>query len=273
MTRRALRALATIAATVLFSSILVGFSAAETGELQGRTVTASLNGQGALLSMPSGEGEPKGIVLWFHGQGGMASNRIEGPWLDSLRRDGWVIASGDLHVTSWGNAASTADARRLIDWAEEETGLDVKVWVSGSMGGAVSINALNFGIESPPCWYGVKPAISLTQMDKVPGGPGYIKSAYAGRVPPKRNPVRNLDTLSIATRYRVVASKDDHWVIYNQNTGPLIRTLEKNGADVSLLKAKGLHMDPSHFNSRDLVDFANSCVEPETGGDTASASG
>lgn len=261
MMRRIVGLMVVAISTLLLSSALVGFSTVETGELQATQVTTTLDGQEALLTLPAGDGTPKGLVLFFHGQGGTASNKIEEPWLESLSRDGFAIASGDLHITSWGNEASTTDVRNLIDWAEEQTGLTTSVWVSGSMGGAVSLNAMNFGIESPTCWYGVKPAISLTQMDKVPGGPGYIKKAYAGAVPPERDPVKNLDSLSIATRYRVVASPQDHWVIYDQNAGPLINTLESNGAAVSLLEAEGLHMDPSHFNNFDVVDFANSCVE------------
>lgn len=268
--RRIASLVAVAISTLLLSSILVGFATAETGELEAKQVTTVLNGQDALLTLPAGDGTPKGLVLFFHGQGGTASNKIEEPWLESLSRNGFAIASGDLHVTSWGNEASTKDVRSLIDWAEAESGLPVSVWVSGSMGGAVSLNAMNFGIEAPKCWYGVKPAISLTQMDKVPGGPGYIKNAYAGRVPRERDPIRNLESLSIATRYRVVASPDDHWVLYDQNAAPLIRTLRENGAAVSLLEAEGLHMDPSHFNNFDVVDFAKSCVDAGFG--TASAS-
>ena len=180
----------------------------------------------------------------------------------------WVIASSDFHSTSWGNEASTDDTRRLVDWAEDQTGLDVELWVAGSMGAAVSLNALNFGVQPPPCWYGVKPAISLTQMDYVPGGPKFIASAYGGAVPTERDPVRNLGSLPLDTRYRVVASKDDNWVLYDQNSEQLIAALTDLGAEVSLLPARGLHEDPSHWNAPDLLRFADSC----TGGDTVLAS-
>ncbi len=244
---------------VVLALLVVGFATVSTGERAGKVVTTKLSGQGARLSFPAGDGTPKGIALWFHGQGGNAANRVEGPWLESLRRGGWVIASSDFHFTSWGNAASTEDARRLVQWAEAETGLEVKVWVSGSMGGAVSLNALNFGVRPPACWYGVKPAISLTQMENVPGGRKFIAAAFNGKVPVDRDPVRNLDSLPTTTRYRVVASRDDHWVLYDENSGPLIATLTGLGADVSLLRATGLHEDPSHWNAPDLVEFAESC--------------
>ena len=251
-------------AIATFVALMVGFTTASSGERTGRIVTTKLAGQNARLSYPSGTGTPKGVALWFHGQGGNAANRVQGPWLEALRRGGWVIASSDFHRTSWGNADSTDDARRLVEWAEDETGLDVKIWVSGSMGGAVALNALNFGVQPPPCWYGVKPAISLTQMDNVPGGRKFIAAAFNGKVPVDRDPVRNLDSLPISTRYRVVASQDDHWVLYDENSGPLITTLSGLGADVSLLRATGLHEDPSHFNAPDLVDFAETCRSDES---------
>jgi len=244
--------------------VVVGFTTASTGEQGGSVVRGKLDGQTVRLSLPSGDLEPKGIALWFHGQGGGANHRVESPWLEALRRDGWVIASSDFHSTSWGNEASTEDTRLLIEWAEEKTGLDVELWVSGSMGGAVSLNALNFGVEAPPCWYGVKPAISLTQMDNVPGGPKFIASAYGGAVPSERDPVRNLASLPVDTDYRVVASKDDHWVLYDENTEPLIDTLVERGGDVSLLPARGLHEDESHWDAPDLVEFADSCLEGES---------
>lgn len=252
-------------AVLAFVLVAVGFTPASTGEQPGSVVRSNLAGQTVRLSLPSGDGEPKGIALWFHGQGGGANHRVESPWLEALRRDGWVIASSDFHETSWGNEASTDDTRRLIEWAEAKTGLDVELWVSGSMGGAVSLNALLFGAPAPPCWYGVKPAISLTQMDKVPGGRKFIASAYDGNVPVERDPVRNLDALPLDIDYRVVASKDDHWVRYDENSEPLIDTLVDRGAAVSLLPARGLHEDPSHWDAPDLLEFADGChAEVET---------
>ncbi len=251
-------------AVLAFVFLAVGFTTATTGEQSGSVVRSTLAGQAVRLSLPSGDGEPKGIALWFHGQGGGVDHRVESPWLEALRRDGWVIASSDFHETSWGNEASTDDTRRLVDWAEAETGLDVELWVAGSMGGAVSLNAILFGVEAPPCWYGVKPAISLTQMDRVPGGQKFIAGAYDGAVPVERDPIRHLDDLPLDTDYRVVASKDDHWVLYDQNTERLIDTLVERGAEVSLLPARGLHEDPSHWSAPDLVRFADSCLAEET---------
>ena len=253
------------AAVLVASFLVVAALSASSGEHGGSVIRDRLAGQVVRLSLPSGSGTPKGIALWFHGQGGGADHRVESPWLESLRRDGWVIASSDFHETSWGNEASTDDTQRLIDWARAKTGLDVELWVSGSMGGAVSLNALNFGVQPPPCWYGVKPAISLTQMDLVPGGRKFIAGAYDGTVPTERDPVRNLSRLPLETRYRVVASKDDSWVLYDQNSEPLIDTLVERGADVSLLPARGLHEDESHWDATDLVNFADACLSvPDT---------
>lgn len=255
----AVKGVVTVALTVLLVGLLVGATTAPSGETDGAIQVVELEGQDAQLTFPSGDGEPQGIAVWFHGQGGNAANRVDGPWLQALRRAGWVIASSDFHFTSWGNEASTEDARRLVEWAEAETGLEVRLWVSGSMGGAVSLNALNFGVQPPACWYGVKPAINLREMDNVPGGRKFIAQAFDGEPPAERDPVRNLDTLPTEVRYRVVASKDDHWVLFDENSGPLISSLTERGGEVSLLRATGLHEDPSHFNTGDLVEFAQTC--------------
>ena len=79
-------------------------------------------------------------------------------------------------------------------------------------------------------------------------------------MPVDRNPVRNFDVLPSGIRYRVVASPDDQWVPINQNGGALVSSLNKRGVDVTYLLASGPHEDPSHWNSTDLLQFANSCV-------------
>jgi hypothetical protein len=240
--------------------VLVFVTTAASGEHPNETVRSSLAGEQVRLSLPGGDAMPKGLVIWFHGQGGNVNDRVDGPWLDALRRDGWAIASSEFHAQSWGNPASTADAARLVEWAEKMTGTKVRLWVSGSMGGSIALNAMTHGVPAPPCWYGVKPAISLKQMATVPGGPGFIRAAFGGDVPADRNPVQNIDKLPTDTRYRIVSSRQDQWVIYNENTRPLVRKLGARGAEVSLLTVKGLHDDPSHFNARDLVAFANTCL-------------
>ncbi len=229
------------------------------GEKGPTTVRSTLAGQSVRLSLPGPE--PKGVVVWFHGQGGNVNDRVDGPWLDALRRNGWAVASSEFHSQSWGNAASTKDTRLLVEWAEKQAGAKVRLWVSGSMGASIALNALTHGVRAPACWYGVKPALDLTRMEKVPGGPGYIRRAYGGGpVPADRNPIANVDRLPTETRYRVVSSKQDEWVDYAENTRPLVDQLRGRGADISLLDVKGGHADPSHWNARDLVAYADSCA-------------
>ncbi|WP_435744401.1 alpha/beta hydrolase family protein [Nocardioides sp. SYSU DS0663] len=251
-----MRAVLAVALAVAFVLVTTGAS----GERPSETVRSTLAGQSVRLSLPGGGIEPRGLVVWFHGQGGNVNDRVDGPWLDSLRRDGWAIASSEFHRKSWGNAASTKDAARLIEWAGDQTGLEPSLWVAGSMGATVSLNALVHGVQPPPCWYGVKPAIDLTEMDQVPGGPGWIRKAYGGPVPADRNPVRNLDRLPADTRYRIVSSKTDEWVMWDENTQPLVANLRARGVEHSLLDVEGPHQHPSHFNARDLVAFAESCL-------------
>ena len=258
-------------AVVAMLALVVGlFTGAPTGEEAGSVVRSSLNGQPVRLTLPTGSGPPKGLVLWFHGQGGGVNDRVDGPFLRALTREGYAIASSTFHYQSWGNADSTTDTELLEDWAVDQVGLPVSLWVSGSMGGAISLNALVHGVTPPQCWYGVKPAISLNRMDAVPTSTKFINLAYGGAVPVDRNPVKNLAELPDDVRYRVVASPEDPWVPINENGGALISQLDARGVDATYHAASGPHEDPSHFDSGDLVDFANSCGGATPGSDSAS---
>lgn len=252
---------AAVAATAsLFSLGVLPLTMVDAGELPGAAVRSELAGQPVLLSLP-GEGiEPKGLVLWFHGQGGGVDVRMADPFLDTLRRDGWAVASSDYHRASWGNRASTRDVRLLTGWARDRTGLEPTLYVAGSMGAAVSLNAMLHGVRPPRCWYAVRPAIALTRMDAVPGATRFIRRAFDGPVPASRDPVANLAALPAEIRYRVVASRDDPWVAYDENAEPFVRSLGARGVEVSEVTVYGGHDDDSHFNGRDVLAFANSCL-------------
>jgi hypothetical protein len=268
-----LRPLAPVLAVLLVLATATATAEAPTGSV----VYGRLKAQDVRLSMPP-TNHPKGIAIYFHGQNGGVDNRMDEPWLQALVRSGWVVASSDFHTDSWGNEASTEDTTNLIAWAEEETdGLPIKLYVSGSMGGTVSLNAMTHADLAPPCWYGVKPAVDLTKMQNVPGGPRIISEAFGGDVPYDRNPVNTIGDLPTTTRYRMVTSPEDTWVRESENTGKLAAGLEARGADVSILTVHGTHDDPSHFDVDDLLAFAASCEDEKgqavSGGDTANAAG
>ncbi len=245
---------------LLLALALVPLTPGEAGEIPGESIRSELEGQPVRLSLP-GEGiEPKGLVIWFHGQGGNVDVRVDDPFLDTLRRDGWAVASSNFHDESWGNPESTADVELLTEWAGEVTGLRPSVFVAGSMGAAVSLNAMVHGVDPPPCWYGVRPAISLSDMDAVPGANRFIRQAFDGRVPRDRDPIENVTSLPTETRYRVIASRDDPWVDYSDNAEPFVADLQESGAEVSEVVVYGGHQDDSHFNGRDVLRFANTCL-------------
>lgn len=226
----------------------------------GSVIYGRVKAQDVRLSMPPTH-DPQGIAVYFHGQNGGVDNRMDEPWLQALVRSGWVVASSDFHTDSWGNEASTRDTTNLIAWAEEQTGnAPVRLYVSGSMGGTVSLNAMTHAGLAPPCWYGVKPAVDLTTMGNVPGANRIIREAFGGDVPDDRNPVNTIDQLPTSTRYRMVTSPGDTWVRESENTGPLAAGLEARGADVSVLTVHGAHDDPSHFDVDDLLAFASACA-------------
>ena len=247
---------------VALAFMLVMATATATAEAPMGTVIygKAWDNQDVRLSMPPTD-KPEGIAIFFHGQNGHVDNRMGEPWLQALVRSGWIVASSDFHRDSWGNEASTEDTRQLVEWAEKESGgVPVRLFVSGSMGGSVSLNAMTHGVAAPACWYGVKPALDLTTMDRVPGARRIIREAFGGPVPADRNPVDNVASMPTETRYRFVASKQDTWVVKSKNTDPVMEGLAARGAEVSVLNATGTHDDASHWNAEDLVAFAHSCA-------------
>jgi hypothetical protein len=249
------RPLALVVALIMVLATATATAEAPTGEV----IYDEFRGQDVRLSIPP-TADPKGVAIFFHGQTGGVDNRMDEPWLQGLMRSGWIVASSDFHTASWGNEASTQDTVDLIRWAREVTGEPVRLFVSGSMGATVSLNAMLHGVQPPACWYGVKPAVDPTRMGAVPGADRIIDEAYGGQpIPVDRNPALNLDKFSTDTRYRLVASKADQWVRYDENAGLMTAGLERRGAEVSLLEVYGTHDDPSHFNVGDLVEFAATC--------------
>jgi dienelactone hydrolase len=261
----------------LIAALLVFATATATAEAPtGSVIYGRIKAQDVRLSIPPTQ-HPKGLAIYFHGQNGGVDNRMDEPWLQSLVQAGWVVASSDFHTDSWGNEESTEDTTNLLTWAEQQThGLPIRLYVSGSMGGTVSLNAMTHAGLAPPCWYGVKPAVDLTKMQNVPGGPRIIREAFGGDVPVDRNPVNTIDQLPTTTRYRMVTSPGDTWVRESENTAKLAQGLEARGAEVSILEVHGTHDDPSHFDNDDLLAFAASCADAKgevvTGGGTANAS-
>ena len=245
---------------IVLAIALVAFTAGSTGEREGSVVRDVIGQQDVRLSIPTTD-DPRGIALFFHGQTGGVDNRMDEPWLQALVRDGWIVGSSDFHTASWGDAESTEDTIALEEWAEKTTGEEVELFVSGSMGAAVSLNALTHGVEAPTCWYGVKPAVDITKMGAVPKARQLIREAYGEVVPLDRNPVNTISELSTDTRYRMVSSFADPWVKRRENTDVLASRLLKMGAEVTVLTAKGTHDDPSHFDVHDLVDFAATCAD------------
>jgi hypothetical protein len=262
-------------ALVLAVLLVLGTMTATAEPPTGSVIYGRVKAQDVRLSIPP-TNDPKGIALYFHGQNGGVDNRMDEPWLQALVRSGWIVASSDFHTDSWGNEASTEDTTNLIEWAESQTDdAPIRLYISGSMGASVSLNAMTHAELVPPCWYGVKPAVDLTKMDNVPGADRIIREAFGGEPPFDRNPVNTITQMPTQTRYRMVTSPEDTWVKEAENTGRLAAGLEGRGAEVSVLTVHGTHDDPSHFDAEDLVQFAEGCVDdpPSTdGGDTANAS-
>ena len=75
-----------------FSFLLVLLTTGASGEHPAEQVRGNLDGQRVRVNLPPTT-EPKGVAIFFHGQGSNYNHKMDGTWLDALRRDGWVVAS------------------------------------------------------------------------------------------------------------------------------------------------------------------------------------
>lgn len=250
------------AVVAVLAALLVTVFSGASGERAGGVVRAELDGQPVRITLPTGDAEPRGLAIYFHGQGGGVNDRIDGAWLQALLRAGWAVASSEFHGEAWGNEATTVDTENLTEWAEEQAGVPATLYVSGSMGGSTSLNAILHGdpdVVQPKCWYGAKPAIALTKMGRVKGANRFISDAYGGPAPVDRDPVKNLDDLP-ELLYRVVASPQDEQVGLRDNAGAMISTLTERGYEITYRLVVGTHEDPSHFDAADLAQFGEYCL-------------
>ncbi|MBF4161632.1 alpha/beta hydrolase family protein [Nocardioides acrostichi] len=250
-----------VAAAAVLAMLLVFVTTGASGEHPAEKVETTLGDQKARVNLPP-TNRPKGVAIFFHGQGGNVNDKMEGPWLDALRRDGWVVASSMFHREAWGNPASTDDTNRLWDWATRQGGAPVKLYIGTSMGGSTSLDAMVYGKHHPECYYGVKVAVDMSTMGNVPGANGYIRKAYGGQpFPHDRNPINLANKLAkTGATFRFVASPYDPYVPYELNTEAMANRLKALGADVSVRPVQGPHDDPSHYSAYDLVKFANECA-------------
>jgi hypothetical protein len=213
-----------------------------------RTTTDTIDGQTVRIDLPAGK--VRAVAIWLHGQGGDADTRMNEPWLNALRADGWAVASSDFHGNHWGSRESVSDVAKLTAWAGQKANAPVRLHVAGSMGGLASLNALTHG-QDVPCWYGVMPVLDQSTTARVPEAREQIADVWGESVPAEWVPARNLDRLPSGMVMRVVASPSDTWVPADRNGLLLQRATVK--------AASGQHGDPSHFDAADLRDFAAGC--------------
>lgn len=152
----------------------------------GATLTGVLDGQRVRLDMATSQ-HTVGLAVWFHGQRGDVDSYMGSGWLDSIRSQGWAVASSDLHGASWGDPEAVQDARELVRWATEHAHADVGLLVAGSMGGLASLNALIDGAVSSPCWFGTEAVVDVTSVSAVPESTAEIQRVYGGP-PPELEP-------------------------------------------------------------------------------------
>ena len=209
------------------------------------------------------------VAVWFHGQGGDVTSRIDDPTLEALADGGWLVITCDFHINNWGNEDAIADLLACLALVETAWGISDVLLFAGSMGGLASLNALHRGaLDGYPVrgWYGTMPVCDLgaaydsggtfeSQIETAHGfsGSGNFADGTAGYDPASASSWPLI-------RYRFLASPDDTLVSKADHTDVLRSLLPGGVVENSLLETSGEHGDASHYNPTDLTDFADRCL-------------
>lgn len=217
--------------------------------------------------------QPVPVAVWFHGQGGDATSRIDDPTLAALRAAGFSVLTGDMHGSNWGNQAAVDDLSNMLAWVAARFTVGPVLLFAGSMGGLASLNALHRGALDAydvRGWYGTMPATNLADAytdgaaynfpTEIEAAYGFTGSANFAAATTGYDPAAVASAEWPLIRYRFLASPDDVTIPPVDHTDVLRANLPGGVVENSLLPTTGVHGSASHFNPTDLADFAARCL-------------
>lgn len=192
------------------------------------------------------------LVLFVHGFGqthwSLLAGRKEATVSHTLSGAGFTVLSADGTGKAWGNPASVADYRGLIEATQERYGLRDVFLMGESMGGLATMQLARTlpDVRAVVAWYPVCDLRTMRQQHFQPT----IRAAWKGLDRAAVSPVR-----VGATPLRVWASNADTVVRAQTNAAVCVAQAEAAGADVTYVHTSGNHGDPSNYQPGAVLSF------------------
>lgn len=257
--RRRRAALASLAGLLIASGVLLA-TGPSAGRVLGAVVADAWAGTGAGpadTSMSSSSGDrriveypsrPNGdVVVYFHGAGQDAGALVYDPEVksvvDALLTAGYVVASSDGGLDSWGDEAGVTE---YLDLVADLRGADEasRVFLMAESMGALSAAQVAARTDVT-AWALMYPVCDVSTISE-PTLVASLRAAYPDGVPARLSPVAWPGDVPV----KVWASPDDTLVEKAANAD---RCAASVGARV--VPTTGQHGDPSNFDGQALVDF------------------
>lgn len=192
------------------------------------------------------------LVVFVHGWGqdrwSLIARRSEAGVAHALAGSGFTVLAADGRGKAWGDAASVADYRTLIERAQQRYGLRDVFLMGESMGGLATMQLARAlpQVRAVTAWY---PVCDLRTM-REPRFQATIRDAWRGRSRAAVSPVAASDKPML-----VWASAADTVVHAGTNAAVCVDEARAAGATVTYFHTSGEHGDPSNFAPQTVVDF------------------
>jgi pimeloyl-ACP methyl ester carboxylesterase len=244
-------------------------------------LSSDVNGQGIRIWIPKNYDSryPLPLVVLGHGYGGnenwiwngqAAELNPERPYFQYLVNAGYIVASSYANGDNWGNQNGVDSIGNLIDYVRKHYAIGPVFLMGASMGATTTLNYINQHKGEIAGWVGLYPVCSLRNMFDN-GWSATITSAYnitGGN--PYAQATSGYDPLLVSSsRYtgvpiRIYASPSDVTVTWTQNAKALTNKLAGLSKECVLVPCSGVHGDPSHYMTNDVVEFFQRCMSTLT---------
>lgn len=218
-------------------------------------------------------GTPAPLVIYHHGVGedqtAITTDTLKLDVIDRLLRYGYIVCASNNGGDNWGNDASLTATTNLYNYMTANYNISRVVFLSQSAGGPSGLLSLGGAIPVKG-WLGIYPVCNLANM--FGGNAGLfapnIRAAY-GIAPDGSDYAAKTaghDPVLVAAatfdniRMRFYASASDMTVTKADNSDQMATLVTGHATEHEVVVCTGIHGDPSHFQTCDVVAFFNRCV-------------
>lgn len=193
-----------------------------------------------------------GLVVFVHGAGqtrwSLLGRREEASVADAVSEAGFTILAADAEGKAWGNPASVAAYRKLIERTQRRYVLRDVFLIGESMGGLAAMQLARVlpEVQAVAAWF---PVCDVRTMRDARFQPS-IRDAWRGRSRAAVSPVAVGDTPLV-----VWASPADTVVNTATNAAVCVAEAKAAGAEVTYFRTTGEHGDPSNYQPAAMVQF------------------